>query len=102
MIPQTDHIILHRVDGRNLQVAVQLREIRRTLAEVPGVEQQDILLSLSRTDTVDISRPLDDTPLQSLGATADRLKMAVRIIEMENRQLRLLRLAGTQRQDSRQ
>ena len=84
MVAQGNAVIPHGIDHVDLKVALKHREIGCSLTEIPGMEHQDILFTVSLDDTVPVSRPLYDTSVTGIFAGTFRFHVAVGIIEMDN------------------
>ena len=100
MVAQGHAVISHRVHDFDLQIPVQDGEIRGSLAEVAGVQEQDVVLSAAGTDTVHEGSPLD----HAARAVTERIEMTVRVVGMEDDELASGGRAGRQAQgqDGRQ
>ena len=84
MVAQGDTVVPHGINHIYLKVTFKNREIGGTLTEVPGMEHEDILLSISLDYTVAVSRAFYDTPVTSILAGTFRFHVAVSVIEMND------------------
>ena len=96
MVAETYGVVAHRVDGRDLEVSVQFGKVRRALAEVAGVDKEDILRTVGLADAVDKYGTLDDAAADRIDAVdKDRLEVRMGIVEVEDGQFTVpFRCAG--------